>query len=138
MEEKETKQYKPNTESQKKADLKELNKEPLKETLQAKTTNQALSIIAQELLDLSIDLKLKGAPSQAERLRQLSDLAQERLTEQGINDKRREPEVNRARRQVTTFKPVVDQGRPERAPQRKVTRFEAPGKRESERNTAEV
>jgi hypothetical protein len=115
--------HKPLTEAQKKADIKELNKEPLKEAIMAKTTHQALAILSQELLDLSADLKIKGAPSHAEKCQQLSDLAQEQLTALGHPDKRREPEVTKEKKKITTFRPVLDEGRQAQGNKRKITKF---------------
>lgn len=114
--------HKDHTPAEIKAGKKELEKEPLKQTLQAKSINQGLAILAQECLDLSADLKSKGAPSHSERLQELSDMAQELLTEQGIPDKRAEPELSKVKKKVTRFNPVRDtKAKP--TPMRKIIQF---------------
>lgn len=102
-------------------DKKEQEREPLKAALpRMDNATQIISVLADELNGLAYDLKLKGWPSQGERCQQLSDSAQEYLTEQGFPDKRKEPEQRGPSKQIRRFKPVVDVNSRRSTPQREV------------------
>lgn len=102
--------YKENSPSQQAKDLKELQREANKETITAKTTGQAFTILAQRLLDLGADLRIKGARSHADECEALSELCVEQLERMGLRDTRKEPEIEKPKQTVRQFRPVLDGG----------------------------